>query len=235
MKLLLLFGALVALTVTWTLYRFYAQVQVSKVLVRAAVPYQLISTDTRVSLLVVGDSTGVGVGASRPEDSVAGRLARHIGATEVENYSVSGAIVADLPAQLAQAKHSEYLMILIQIGGNDIIRFHNSARVGQQLKEILTTLPKAKDVYLMSAGNVGGATLFPFFIRPFHTALNQKYHNVFAAVVSQAGAHYINLYKQPAVDEFALEPQKYFAIDGLHPSSEGYRVWFESLQKALSQ
>jgi lysophospholipase L1-like esterase len=161
---------------------------------------------------------------------VAGRLAHSLGATSVENYAVSGAVVADLPAQVAAAKQKTYTAILLQIGGNDIIRFHNAERVGRELEQILKTLPAAEKIILMSAGDVGSAHLFPFFVRPFHTALNQKYHRVFERIATAFGAQYVNLYTLPAKDPFVLEPKKYFSLDGLHPSSEGYRVWFERLE-----
>jgi lysophospholipase L1-like esterase len=231
-KLLFALAILIALVVLWSLYAFYARVQIAKALVKVAVPYQLNSTDTRVTLLVLGDSTGVGVGAVRPEDTVAGRLASKMGATSVENYSVSGAVVADLAGQLAQANLKTYSTILLQIGANDIMWFHSVAQSGRTLAHVLATLPHADTVYIMSAGNIGAATLIPFFVRPFHAMLNQKYHEEFAKVATAAGAHYVNLYAPPAQDPFTLEPEKYFSRDGLHPSSEGYRVWFDALERA---
>jgi lysophospholipase L1-like esterase len=232
-KILLIIILLVLLASLWFAYAFYTRVQISKQVVRVAVPYSRPSTDTRVSLLVLGDSTGVGVGASKPEDTVAGRLASRIDATVVENYAVSGAVVTDLLTQIKQAKLDEYSVILVQIGGNDIIRFHDSGTVGMHLAKALRSLPPAHSVFLMSAGNVGATTLFPFFIRPFHTSLTMKYHRVFERVASAADVEYINLYTPPVTDVFVTDPKKYFSADGLHPSSDGYGVWFEKLNAVL--
>ena len=236
MKLtLILLASLVVLGILYSLYVFYTQVQIAKALVKAAVPYHRNSSDTRVTLLVLGDSTGVGVGAARPEDTVAGRLASKMGATSVENYSVSGAVVADLAGQLAQAKFKTYSTILLQIGANDIMWFHNVEQSGKTLAAALAQLPLADNVYIMSAGNIGAATLIPFYVRPFHAILNMKYHEEFAKVAAVVGAQYVNLYTAPTTDPFVLEPKKYFSKDGLHPSSEGYGVWFEKLVSGMVQ
>ena len=46
-------------------------------------------------VLVLGDSTGVGIGANRPEESIAGLLAQDFPAADIVNVSRSGARVAD--------------------------------------------------------------------------------------------------------------------------------------------
>ena len=231
MKLLIAVAVLLLLFVGYTLYTFYGRVQESKVLVDAAVPYSKEGSGTP-ALLVIGDSTGVGVGASRPEDSVAGLLATYLQAPRVDNYAESGARVADLPGQIAKADLGEYDTILVQIGGNDIIRLRPAHEAAEGLAVLLKTLPKTERLVVMSAGNVGGSTLFPFFIRPLHTSLNKAYHTELERVVTDAGGIYVSLYEPPATDPFALDPEKYFAADGLHPSSAGYRVWFAKLLQA---
>ncbi|HYD93102.1 MAG TPA: SGNH/GDSL hydrolase family protein [Candidatus Paceibacterota bacterium] len=185
------------------------------------------------TLLVLGDSTGSGVGAAAPEESVAGRLATYIGATHVENYAESGAEVRDLPEQIAKAKLPRYDLILVHIGGNDILWFHNAKATAHRLKEVLGTLPDAGQVLLVTAGNVGGATLFPPTFRYLHMWTTLQFHKEFTKAASVVGATYVNLYEAPNVDPFMDEPERYLAEDGLHPSSEGYRLWFEKVKAAL--
>lgn len=196
-------------------------------------PYRNETTDTSKTILVLGDSTGAGIGATRPEDSVAGQVAEYIGATHVENYARSGAAVEELPVQITQAKQKEYDLILIHIGGNDILSFHDPKKVAPQLGEILKTLPAAKKVVVLCAGNVGGATIFPRLIRIFHTSLTLEYHKLFGEAVAASGGTYVNLYEPRDKDPFLKDPEKYLAKDGLHPSSEGYRLWFEKVKNVL--
>jgi len=210
-----------------------SKARASKALMAQEMPYRNETTNDTKTMLVLGDSTGVGVGARKPEESVAGRVAAYVGATYTENYAVSGAAVADLPPQIAQAKKSQYDLILIHIGGNDILGFHDPKKVAPELTRILGTLPEAKKVVVLSAGNVGGATIFPHVLRFFHTRLTLAYHAAFADAVKSTPAVYVNLYLPPGKDPFLKDPKKYLAADGLHPSSEGYELWFEQLKTAL--
>lgn len=186
-----------------------------------------------ISILVLGDSTAVGVGASRPEDTVAARLATEVGAIYVENHAKSGAVVSDLMGQIELTTLPEYSYILIEIGGNDIIRFRSAKKAGESLDHMFQRLPKADHLIVHSAGNVGAATFFPWFIRPFHTKLNLEYHAVFEDVARRHGATYVNLYEDPARDPFVRQPKVYLSADGLHPSSLGYALWFEKIRAAL--
>lgn len=196
-------------------------------------PYKKESVDYTKTMLVLGDSTAVGVGSDTAEDTVAGRLATYIGATHVENYAKSGAAVKDLKSQIDQAVLEKYHTILIQIGGNDIILFHGAKKTAQQLDILMMTLPHAEQIILMSAGNVGGATIFPLIVRPFHTWTNHEFHKWFARVAERRKALYVNLYDKKEFDPFLREPERYFSPDGLHPSSEGYALWFEKIKTAL--
>ena len=206
----------------------------SKRIMKKSVRFENLSDDFSKTLLVLGDSTGAGVGADSPLDTVAGRLSAYIQATYVENHAVSGAAVGDLPSQIAEVMREDYDVILIHIGGNDMIPFRAAKETAAQLSAILMTLPSAKNTYLMSCGNLGGATIFPLFIRPFHTMLNHAYHREFQKVCDTAGIIYINLYHPADRDPFIKDPKTYLAHDGLHPSSEGYELWFNDLKKFLT-
>ena len=210
----------------------YRLSQISKKLVQRATPY-IREGGAEKALLVVGDSTGVGVGAVRPEDSVAGRLAVHMQASRVENYSVSGARAKDLKGQIKNAKLPHYSIILVQIGANDILHFQSAKKTAALLRDALHTLPKADAVYLMSAGNIGAAPLLPSLLRAYYSWETPSYHHEFTLLARSLGITYINLYVPPERDPFILDALHYFAPDKFHPNSEGYRLWFEQLQKYL--
>ncbi|MEJ0054062.1 MAG: GDSL-type esterase/lipase family protein [bacterium] len=223
----------VAALLLWGAGSFLYRASISLGLVRAAKPFELGGTNYAKTLLVLGDSTGVGVGAARPEETVAGLLGKGIGATYVENHAVSGAVSKDLKKQMAQTKLGRYDAILLQIGANDIIAWRSAPDTAATLAPLLEELSKRGGrVYWMSAGNVGGATIFPFFLRPFYTALNLKYHSAFAALAQEKGITYVNLYTPPAKDPFAKHPEIYLAKDGLHPSSAGYALFYQRLKES---
>jgi lysophospholipase L1-like esterase len=52
---------------------------------------------------------------------------------------------------------------------------------------------------------------------------------LFLDLSAAAGIHYVDLYRPPEQDPFISHPDRYYAPDGLHPSGEGYRLWYEQL------
>lgn len=231
--LLIILVTLLAIVIAYWVNQFHIALMISKRLTEEAVPFQKPSDDPGIAMLVLGDSTAVGVGASTPKESVAGRAAIAIRAHSVENYAVSGAVVADLPAQIARAKRADYDLILIQIGANDIVRLHSPGKTADALGAILKTLPKATRVILISAGNVGGSTIVPPLLRPLYTHETLAYHDAFTAMAAAIGITYVNLYTAPGYELIAEHPDVYLAADGFHPSSAGYLLWYTAIQSAL--
>ncbi|HRH24545.1 MAG TPA: GDSL-type esterase/lipase family protein [Candidatus Paceibacterota bacterium] len=213
----------------------FLKARISKALMEHEEPYMNETLDQRKTLLVLGDSTGVGVGADKPEHSVAGRLAAYLGATYVENHAVSGALTEELSFQIQEAKLPKYDYILLQIGGNDILAFHSAKKTAAQLSTALGKLPPAGQIIIMSAGNAGGGTLFPPPLRPFHTLVNLAVHKEFARVAHGWRATYVNLFDPFWKDPFLRNPYRYLSRDGLHPSSYGYGLWFEKVKEALEK
>lgn len=234
MKILFwIFCGLVLLLVVWILYIYY-KINISKNIVAKTSLFTLLGEDYTNTLLVLGDSTAVGVGASIPSDSIAGHLATYANATYVENHAVSGSIVTDLQKQINLTSRKKYDRILVQIGANDMIAFHTPEKVANELKNILVPLSKkTTQLIFISAGNLGTAPLIPFFLRPLYTRLNLRYHEEFESIGKLNGITYINMYTPPQEDPFILDPKNYFVEDDFHPSSLGYKVWFIRIQETL--
>ena len=149
------------------------------------VPFEMYSDVHSTSVLVLGDSTAVGVGASRPAESVPGLFTKEVGATYVENHALSRAQVRDLSSQISKAKLASYTYILIQIGANDVTHAHNVDDIARHLGEVMSTLPPHQHLFVLMAGNVGGASAFPWYIKPYYTRLTLQYHKEFAEVVAK--------------------------------------------------
>lgn len=202
---------------------------VSGRLVADAEPFEQ-TTGTR-SVLVLGDSTAVGVGAETPGASVAGRLAGELNLT-VENYAKSGAVVADVRAQLGKATQSEYNLILIQAGANDVIQLHNLEAVNKEMRRVLQEAQKKSDrVVVLTAGKIGQAPLFPWFVRSLMTNRAKELRDMLQVTAGQEGAAYVDLYF--AADPFASDPKRYYAPDGLHLSGDGYDFWAGQVLEAI--
>ncbi|MDB5885374.1 MAG: family lipase [Polaromonas sp.] len=180
-------------------------------------------------LLLVGDSTAVGTGASTPEASVAGLIARHHPGVHIANRAQVGARFADIARQLDGAERFDIILILG--GGNDVIRLTDAASLQASIGRALRkACARAGSVVLMPAGNVGNT---PFFPQPWAwlmTRRSRQLHAMVRAAAASAGAQYVNGYRERADDPFVRQAQLLNARDGLHPSDAGYRLWFEALQ-----
>lgn len=204
-------------------------------LAKRSEPLQHTPANPALRLLIVGDSTAVGTGASSPQTSLGGLLARDYPRLRIDNRAADGAKFDDVVTQLS-GDSDRYDLVLIQAGGNDVIRLRNMDAVRADVERALT-LAKARAgrVIVMPAGNVGNA---PFFYPPLSWWMSSRARSLHALVRDAAqrhGAAYVNLYKDKANDPFAQQLELN-AADGLHPSDAGYRVWFTELmnQAALA-
>lgn len=198
-------------------------------LARASEPLQRPVHEADARLLIVGDSTAVGTGASAPQTSLAGLLANAYPSLHIENRGRDGATFADLARQLEGG--SPFDMVLILAGGNDVIRLRRLERMGAEIDRVISRArERASLVLVMPAGNVGNA---PFFFPPLSWLMTSRARRMHAYVHDSAARHgavYVNLFKERKADPFALRPVLN-ARDGLHPSDLGYRLWFEELRK----
>ena len=211
------------------------RIKQSAALARQSEPLQALPDAPLKSLLIVGDSTGVGTGASSPAHSVAGLIARDHPQWRIVNRSEDGARFADIALQLQGDERFD--AVLVMGGGNDVIRLTRHDALAQS---IATTVQLAKGksnlVLIQPPGNVGNA---PFFFPPLSwlmTRRSKSLHRLVREVAAEYGAVYINLYQDRADDPFAQQPDEFNARDGLHPSDTGYRLWYDALitQGALS-
>ncbi len=204
-------------------------------LARASEPFKAEPANAVASLLVIGDSTAVGTGASGPAASIAGLIAKSRPGLRVVNRASDGAKYADFARQLKQDTE-RFDTVLVLGGGNDVIRFTGETELAQSIATVADLAKeRGKNVILMPPGNVGNA---PFFFAPaswLMTRRSQTLHALVQEAAQRTGASYVNLYKPKATDPFAQRPNELHAKDGLHPSDAGYREWLSELNRQASR
>jgi lysophospholipase L1-like esterase len=196
-------------------------------LARESEPFQHNPPNAELRLLIVGDSTGVGTGASAPKHSVAGLLAQSFPRLAIENRARDGATFAGAVQQLERG--GRFDLVLLMAGGNDVIRFRSENAMGADVQRSLALAhAMAPRVAVMPAGNVGNA---PFFFAPLSgvmSARSRTLHAVVRQAAAAASTQYIHLYQEAENDPFARD-KSLNAHDGLHPSDSGSRVWHNQL------
>ena len=186
-------------------------------------------------LLVLGDSTGYGTGVMDNNDSIAGRVAEEYPDYEIVNQSQNGRTIAELES-VAREVEGEYALILLQIGGNDILQGRDAEVVEEELRRIIISLTdNTDDLVMMSTGNVGGASAFTGERAQELEERSRVFRDMFEAVASDTPLTYVDLFVEPENDPFVAEPSVYLSWDGLHPSAAGYGEWYDSLQPVLAE
>ena len=208
-----------------------SRLKVSADLARASEPFEASPRPPVAHrLLVVGDSTGVGTGASAPAQSLAGLIARDHPDWEITNRAADGARLADVVAQLSGPGRFDTVLVLA--GGNDVIRLSGAGTMGRALDDLTARARAiAPRVVLMPSGNVGHAPFFPPPLSWWMSARSRVLHRlVRETAAASPGVLYVNLYRAGADDPFLREPERLHAADGLHPSDDGYREWRATLR-----
>lgn len=203
------------------------RLQESVELTRLSKPLQRILAQPSLRLLIVGDSTAVGTGATAPEASVAGLLGQRFPGLQIENRARDGATFSELMTQLAGDERFD--MVLVMAGGNEVVRLGRLAALRNDIDRVTRRARQRTSlVVLMPAGNVGNA---PFFFAPVAWLMTRRSRHLQAfanEAASRHGAVLVNLFREPADDPF-VQRLELNAPDGLHPSDAGYRVWFDEL------
>ena len=204
------------------------RIKQSAELAQQSEPLQASPVGATASLLIAGDSTAVGTGATSAASSVAGLIARNHPHLRIVNRASDGARFADIARQLQGDERLDAVLVLG--GGNDVIRLTAQDALAQDIARVaLLATARAPLVVIMPPGNVGNA---PFFMAPLSWLMAKRsraMHGLVRQAAADHGAIYVSLYKNKADDPFAQRPDELNARDGLHPSDAGYRLWYDAL------
>mgnify|MGYP006270400927 CR=1 FL=1 len=204
-------------------------------LAAASEAYEQHPPTATASLLVVGDSTGVGTGARDPGLSIAGRLGAELPTVRIDNGARNGAKTRAVTAQLAGAPQAHYAAVLIQVGGNDALRFTPLAQVAETIDRVLAAATARADyVALMSTGDLGAAPAIPWPLSAVYGHRSRALRDRFAAAAARHGVAYVDLFADTGDNGFEKDPARYYARDGLHLSGAGYGLWYERLRAATA-
>lgn len=199
------------------------------------------SNAPRVRLVLLGDSTALGVGVERVSDTVGGQLAELLAGgpgqrrVEVSTLAVASSRAADLGAQVARAlvgPRPDVAVVLI--GGSDVVRLASPVEAAEQLGAAVHRLREVGiPVVVGTCPDLGAARAFAQPLRQIAGWQARRLVREQTATVRAAGG--------VAVDLGALTGAVFRADagtlchDGYHPSADGYRVWAHALLPAVAE
>jgi lysophospholipase L1-like esterase len=219
-----------ALTGLWRWAQLVQYMRIGETLADGAKAFERRTLPHAPTVLVVGDSTGVGTGATTPAASIAGLLGAAFPHVSVVNLAVNGARTLDVIMQLAGAAPGRYDLVLVHAGGNDVLRRTPLRALGPQVDALMRLARKlSSNVVVTTIPNIG---LLPMFFPPVSWWMSRRSRQVcalYAAAARAHGAHYLDVFHERGACPLTADPARYFARDGLHPSDACYKYVFDSM------
>ena len=179
-----------------------------------------------VNLLVLGESTAAGVGASTDETGLAGQFARFLGeklGTSVRWQVVgkSGITVKRTIEELVPLVPEEkFDYILLALCGNEVLSLRSPRAFRRDMRRLIAILKERHPQATFFITNSPAVHLSPVLPFPIKDILSQL------SAMHDANAREFTA-QMPQVFYFhrpSSVPEDFFA-DGIHPSEKGYTVW----------
>lgn len=229
MKIIVALLIILSISILVELIRFRQEIKFAVIDAESAIPYE--QSGSGQTILVAGDSTLLGTGASTPDASVIGLIGAALPDAEINNISVNGHKWEDMTEAIKGVK-KDYGITVIGSGGNDLIRARSFNSIRKNFTETLELATSRSDIVIViTHGNIGASRLFPYFLRPILKYRSRVVSSIYSEICSKYGnVYHVSMYLPPSEDPYVQSPSTYFAEDKLHPSDAGYKVWFDRLK-----
>lgn len=187
-------------------------------------------------LVVLGDSTSVGVGTS-PQNSYPWWLATWLGESYhvvLEVVGVGGARTSDVAdRQVAQALALRPDLILVSIGANDTTHVTPLRRVRSKIADALDRLQESgAGLVVIGPPHMGTSPVMPRPLRDLSGWRGGAVGRVIEQEARSRDIRFVDL-ATPTRGPFLTEPDKHYSSDWFHPGPEGYRLWAEVMFPAV--
>ena len=228
-KVTVLISAVIVTAAALEALSFWRGIRRARALAAAGRRFERRLATGTITVLILGDSTGVGVGAQQPEESIAGLLAADFPEADVVNVSESGARVARtlLQARACNDAGLRFDIALLHVGANDIVA-----------DTPLDTLAKDCDLLLHELGRLTRRTVWlgppdlslaPLFPAPYSWVMGARSraaNRVFSLAAARHGVAFVDFAAPDHSLHFRQDRRAHFAADGFHPNSSSYRYGY---------
>lgn len=178
-------------------------------------------------LLVLGDSTGAGVGVGTLLDGLAGNLAHEL--HDSLGRGVSWQVIARSGATTGQirefflllASRHSYDVIFLTLGVNDVMQLRRKGAFQQDLEVILQGLERASPHAQIMLAGIPRMEHFISLPAPLGTILGARAYRLNAAAHEVLANHPRVVHVPP----WPISVPGFFASDDFHPSAVGYSAW----------
>ncbi len=185
-----------------------------------------------LSYVAIGDSTGVGVGATGGGyvARLHARLAERAPGIRLVNLCTSGATVLDaLSSQAPRVPRGFEGLVTIGIGVNDVARNVPANLYAERLAALVAAVRARtrSPIVLTNLPDAALAPVIPQAFRPVVAQQVERFNELHAALAARQG---LTVFDAHAMSRrFVPEHPEFFSGDGFHPSDAGYAFWAEKM------
>lgn len=192
--------------------------------------------------VVVGDSTGIGLGARDGGgyvDRLFARIEQKRPGSTLFNLSMAGATTADaVNKQLTQLEDTQATLVTICVGVNDLLRGREAQQFAGDYETLVAKVRRPGRVIVVA--NLPDVASAPALKAGSGESLRLRLEQFNKAIEDIAGRHgvpLVDLHKSSG--ELLRSNPEYFSSDGLHPSDLGYARWAAAMwavvEKAIDE
>ncbi len=178
-----------------------------------------------VRLAVFGDSTAAGLGAERHQDALAGMLAaavaveagREVSWRAVARSGVTSRTARDLVPGLVDGDWRPDVVVVL-VGVNDLKNLRRLRDWDQDIPALLAAIDEMTGGVPVIVSGMAPVSRFPALPQPMRAVMALRARAMDHTLRRAAGDRHV-----PVVPR--MIGRGFFAADGFHPSSQGYRAW----------
>ncbi|MCA9360704.1 hypothetical protein KC730_02325 [Candidatus Kaiserbacteria bacterium] len=201
-----------------------------------AVPASQKGGENSLRVLVVGDSTAFGTGASAPEFSMVGRLIADFPNLTVVNAAENALNVNQVRKKMQSLESEKFDIIIIHVGGVDTLAFTSAKKIRKELQNIFSCANKmqATSVVLVSVNNVGSIPLFHFPINKIFRYRSLCISQLCHEESEKSSVVHVPLYAEKKEEPLYQNGIWHLSPDSIHPNDLGYEIWYKKVKLAVS-
>lgn len=236
--LFMIIGGVFVAYVSFVGFRLVRLIKKAKAMARTTQPYERHPRKTSRHILILGDSTMYGAGIDSPENTIGGLIAGKYPKASIETLAINGARIRNLRGQLKQAQYKHYDLIIIGIGGNDVMRFSNYAVLEQELGTFLNEASGvAERIVLCHSVNIGNIGFFTFPLNYLFDYRSRRLSQMYASMATSfASVLYVNFYRPMHDDHYDKTTRKSFvASDAFHANDYANQYFFDIIWSEMER
>jgi lysophospholipase L1-like esterase len=183
-------------------------------------------------LLIIGDSSAVGVGTSHQEEALLGHMRKRLSQTNTVHWSVNaktGATTADTIARLEDCSPQKFDIVSISLGVNDVTSRVPLSKWVQDFSALLALVERKFHADVICVSGIPPIQYFPLLPQPLRWVLGSQ-----AKRFDQALRELVSSHDKCRFIEMEFEPDvTKMSADGFHPGPKIYSEWSRKVYGAI--